>query len=161
MKLYALSVIIITLLFLTASCQSTKNLSNTNSPVLTEQALSGTSKDVSPPGYPTRDTNKDEIYASERHFSESPYWATYNFLPSLIAFEESCKQLSVKNENTFIHPEKKELGIYRDWIRACQKLKKIKKSNEEAKNFFETEFKFIQNTQLKNKIGRASCRERV
>ena len=31
------------------------------------------------------------------------------------------------------------------------KLKKIEKSNEGAKSFFEREFKFIQNTQLKNK----------
>ena len=119
MKLYALSVIIITLLFLTASCQSTKNLNNTNLPVLTEQAHKGPTKDVSPLGVPTGDTNKDERYVSEWRFSESPYWATYNFLPSLIAFEESCKQFSVKNENTFIHPRKKELGTYGDWIRIC------------------------------------------
>ena len=150
MKLYALSVIIITLLFLTASCQSTRSLNNTNLPVLTEQAHKGPSKDVSPLGVPTGDTNKDETYVSEWRFSESPYWATYNFLPSLIAFKESCKQFSVKKENTFIHPRKKELGTYSDWIRTCQKLKKIKKSNEEAKSFFETEFKFIQHTQFKN-----------
>ena len=124
MKLYALSVIIITLLFLTASCQSTRNL-----PVLTEQAYKGPPKDVSPLGVPTGDTNKDEIYVSEGRFSESPYWATYNFLPSLIAFEESCKQFSEKNENTFIHPRKKELGTHSDWIRTCQKLKKISKIN--------------------------------
>ena len=96
MKLYALSVIIITLLFLTASCQSTRSLNNTNLPVLTEQAHKGPSKDVSPLGVPTGDTNKDETYVSEWRFSESPYWATYNFLPSLIAFEESCKQFSVE-----------------------------------------------------------------
>ena len=53
MKLYALSVIIITLLFLTASCQSTRSLNNTNLPVLTEQAHKGPSKDVSPLGVPT------------------------------------------------------------------------------------------------------------
>mgnify|MGYP000855872879 CR=1 FL=1 len=57
---------------------------------------------------------------------------------------------TIKNENTFIHPRKKELGTYSDWIRTCQKLKKIPKSNEEAKSFFENEFKFIQHTQFKN-----------
>lgn len=151
MKPYALSVIITILLLLTVSCQSTKNPSKKSIPVFTDQAPKASTKVSLPPSVSIGDTIKDEGVLSEWRFSNSPYWAKHNFLPSLLAFEESCKRFSMKNKNTLIHPRNKELGTYGDWISICMKLKKIEKSNEGAKSFFEREFKFIQNTQLKNK----------
>ena len=151
MKPYALRVIITTLLLLTVSCQSTKNLGKTNIPVFTEQAPKASTNLSLPPSVSIGDTIEDEGIMSEWRFSNSPYWAKHNFLPALVAFEESCKRFSMENKNTFIHPRKKELGTYGDWISICLKLKKIEKSDEGAKSFFEREFKFIQNTQLKNK----------
>lgn len=151
MKLYALRVIITTLLFLTVSCQSTKKPNKTSIPVSTEQASKPPKKVSLPPSISKEDTTKDEGILLEWSFSNSPYWAKHNFLPALFAFEESCKHFFKKNKDTFIHPRKKELGTYGDWISICLKLKKIEKSNEGAKSFFEREFKLIQNTQLKNK----------
>jgi hypothetical protein len=90
-----------------------------------------------PPSISKEDTTKDEGTLLEWGFSNSPYWAKHNFLPALFAFEESCKHFFKKNKDTFIHPRKKELGTYGDWISICLKLKKIEKSNEGAKSFFE------------------------
>ena len=150
MKINGLYVVSFALPILFASCQTTNPLIDSAPHELTKQAPKTTPEDNSLLSAADKNLPKENKTAEPQQLSNNLLWEKYDFLPSLLAFEKSCKNFSKKKDSLFMRPTNKKFGTFGDWKLKCKKLKKINKNSEDAKSFFEKEFKFISSNESNN-----------
>ncbi len=73
-------------------------------------------------------------------FAALPYWTQADVRPALHAYIQSCRIWAKKNSQSYLSPNRTDLGRIADWQAGCEAAKKAEGSARSARAFFEDFF---------------------
>ena len=150
MKINGLYVVSFALPILFASCQTTNPLIDSAPHELTKQAPKTTPEDNSLLSAADKNLPKENKRQSLNSYQITCFGKNMIFFHRFWHLKKAVKIFLRKKIAFLCARPTKEFGTFGDWKLKCKKLKKINKNSEDAKSFFEKEFKFISSNESNN-----------